>query len=111
MSPLEEDSEHWPDEPEEFDPDSLGPDPPSVDPPTDFSSLEDVDDEVFENFVGAAVMLNVSLLALSLGVMLIYFRGDWDYGAPSLLIGAVAAVFVARFYWRFKTRDTDEGKP
>lgn len=108
MNPLEDDDEHWPDEPEEFDPDSLGPDPPSVDTSTDFSSLDDVDDGVFENFVGAAVMLNLALFALSLGAMLVYFRNDWEFGGASLLIGIVAAIGVARFYWQFKSRDGGE---
>lgn len=104
MNPLEEDEEAWPDEPEEFDPDDIGPEPPDATSNIDsrvkasLGATADIDDEVFKAFWGSVVFLNVALAALSIGTMLVYFRGDWAMGGPALLIGAVAAVFTVRFY-------------
>ena len=105
MNPLEEDEEGWPDEPDEFDPDSLGPDPPDSTRSLreSLGATEDVSDDLFRAFWASVLLLNVALAALSLGAMFIYFRGDYGTGAPVLLIGAVAALATARYYWRFKT--------
>lgn len=110
MNPLGGDGDAWPDEPKEFDPDSLGPETPTVDEPTfETVPIEDVPEDVAHNFVGALVMANVALLSLSLGVMLAYFRGDFETGGAAMFIGFVATVFLGRYYWRFKTRDANEG--
>ncbi|MWG36440.1 DUF7322 domain-containing protein [Halomarina oriensis] len=101
IDPFEEDRQDdpWPDEPEEFDPDSLA---PSVDVPeapgTPEFSESDVDDDLFRAFWGAVVMLNVALLGLSLGPMFLYFWGDLRLGGGTTLIGLVSAVFAYRFY-------------
>ncbi len=106
MNPLEEEEDPWPDEPEEFDPESLGPDPPTVEQP-DAAAMEDVSEDAARLFFGAVVMANVALFALSLGAMLVYFRGDWELGGAALAVGAVATLFLGRFYWQFKTRDPE----
>lgn len=102
--------ESGPDEPEEFDPDSLGPDvpeAPDVEPDLEDSfDLQDVDEELATAFWGAAFFLNVAIAALAIGLLLIYFRGDWRNGAAALLAGTVAAVFAARYYFGY-TRDGD----
>ena len=105
MNPIEEDDEGWPDEPDEFDPDSLGPDPPDSTRSLreSLGATEDVSDDLFRAFWASVLLLNVALAALSIGAMLIYFRGDYETGAPVLLIGTVAALATARYYWRFKT--------
>lgn len=114
MNPIEEDDEGWPDEPEEFDPDSLGPDPPDSTRSLreSLGATEDVSDDLFRAFWASVLLLNVALAALSIGAMLIYFRGDYGTGAPVSLIGTVAALATARYYWRFKTgryaQDEDE---
>ncbi|MES3516533.1 MAG: hypothetical protein PPP58_02600 [Natronomonas sp.] len=100
MDPFGDDN--WPDEPEEFDPDSLGPSAPSSEPEIDAEAIEEAPDGLFRAFVGAAVMLNIALFAISLGVMLLYFRGDVDTGGASILIGLLAGVFAARYYVGFK---------
>ena len=110
MTPFEDDEERWPDEPEEFDPDSLGPDPP--DPEPDLESLtsgSEVSDELFRAFWASVLLLNVAVAALAVGAMLIYFQGDYDRGGPALLIGTVAALSTARYYWGVRTgRYTNE---
>ena len=99
--------ESGPDEPDEFDPDSLGPDPPDVEPDLEesFEAAADVDDDLFRAFWGAAVFLNVAIAALAIGLMLVYFRGDWRNGGGALLVGAVAAVFAARYYFGYTRSD------
>ena len=103
--------ESGPDEPEEFDPDSLGPERPDVEPDLEESvaALDDVDDELFRAFWGAAVFLNVAVAALSIGLMLVYFRGDWTTGGGALVVGVVAAAFTARFYFGYTRGDDGNG--
>jgi hypothetical protein len=103
VNPLEDDEDAWPNEPEEFDPESLGPESPgssSVDSQVKESlgATADVDEDLFRAFWGAVVFLNVALAALSIGAMLVYFRGDWAMGGPALLVGTIAAGFTVRFY-------------
>lgn len=110
MNPLGGDGDAWPDEPDEFDPDSLGPDTPTVENPDyETVSMRDVPTHVAHNFVGAIVMANVALFALSLGAMLVYFRADIEAGGASIFVGTVAVLFLGRYYWRFRTQETSEG--
>lgn len=104
--------ESGPDEPDEFDPDSLGPDvpeAPDVEPDLEetFANLDEVDDELVTAFWGAAFFLNVAIAALAIGLMLVYFRGDWRTGGAALLAGTVAAVFAARYYLGYERGDDD----
>ena len=112
MTPLEEDEESWPDEPDEFDPDSLGPDPPDSTPTIreSLGAAEDVSDGLFRAFWASVLFLNVALAAISIGLMLIYFRGDYGTGGPVLLIGIVAGLGTARYYWRVKTGYYSDGE-
>ena len=106
MNPLEEDEGNaWPDEPDEFDPDSIGPDPPDSASTLEesFGATADVSDDLFRAFWASVLLLNVALASLSLGAMFVYFRGDYGTGGPALLVGTVAALATARYYWRFKT--------
>jgi hypothetical protein len=96
---FDEDEDAWPDEPDEFDPYSLGPGIPTVK-----TSEADVPAEVFTAFWAAVLFANVALFAISLGLMLIGFRGDWEMGGPSLLIGVVALGFTFRTYYNFNNR-------
>ncbi|MFD1512289.1 DUF7322 domain-containing protein [Halomarina rubra] len=108
IDPFEEDRDDdpWPDEPEEFDPDSLA---PSVDiPEANDLSESDVSDGLFKAFWGSVVFLNVALLGLSLGAMLLYFRGDVWFGGGSLLVGAVGAVFAYRYYAMYDPEEEQE---
>jgi len=105
VNPLEEEEESWPDEPDEFDPDSLAPDPPDSTRSLreSLGATEDVSDDLFRAFWASVLLLNVAFAALSIGAMFIYFRGDVETGVPVMLIGAVAAAATGRYYWRFKT--------
>jgi hypothetical protein len=106
VTPLEEDeSDAWPDEPEEFDPESLGPETPDSSPTLSESlgASADVPEELFRAFWAAVLLLNVALAALSIGAMLLYFRGDYGTGVPVLLVGVVAGLATIRYYWGVKT--------
>ena len=105
MSPLEEDEERWPDEPDEFDPDSLGPDPPdpTLDQEETLAKSAEISDELFRAFWASTLFLNVAIAALAVGLMLIHFQGDYGNGIPALLVGSVAALSAGRYYWRVKT--------
>ena len=76
-------------EPDEFDPGSLGPEAPGVD--TDSGdSVEidgDVDEVLLRTFWGAVLSLNVAMAAVPLGLLLIYFRGDWELGGLAVAVG------------------------
>lgn len=112
MNPLEENEEAWPDEPDEFDPDSLGPDAPDPTPTIreSLGAAESVPEGLFRAFWASVLFLNIALASLSLGVLLIYFRGDYGTGGPALLIGTVAALATARYYWRVKTGRYTDGE-
>ena len=92
-------SEKSPYEPDEFDPSSLGPDVPE--PP------EGGGGEVASLFWKLVVVFNVALLALSLGPMFAYFRGDTDLG---LQLTAAGLILFAYGYFRYRKflRERDE---
>lgn len=112
MNPFDEDDERWPDEPGAFDPDSLGPDPPDSTPEQAETLAVDADvsDGLFRAFWASALFLNVAVAAVSIGLMLIYFQGDYGNGVPALLVGGVATFGVGRYYWRVKTGRYDDGE-
>ena len=106
VNPLEEDEGNaWPDEPDEFDPDDVGPETPDSTPTLreSFGAAADVSEDLFRAFWASVLFLNVALAALSIGAMLVYFRGDYASGGPALFVGTVAAFATARYYWRVKT--------
>lgn len=81
----DDDADAWPDEPDEFDPDSIGPDPPAS--PGVTTDETDVDEQTFRSFWGAVVMANVGLFCSSLGLMLWYFRGQAVVGLALIVVG------------------------
>ena len=95
MSPLEEDEERWPDEPDEFDPDSLGPDPPdpTLDQEETLAKSAEISDELFRAFWASALFLNVAIAALAVGLMLrattgtAYRRSSSEALPPSVPVG------------------------
>ena len=91
-------------EPDEFDPGSLGPETPGVD--TDGGDTVEIDGDVDEvllrTFWGAVISLNVAMAAVPLGLMLIYFRGDWELGGLAVAVGLIAGVATYRFYHVFR---------
>lgn len=109
MNPLDEDDERWPDEPEEFDPDSLGPETPDIEAAV--AAGADVDEALFRAFWGAAIFLNIAVAAIAIGMLLVYFRGDWTRGGGAILVGLVAAAFTARFYLDYRPDEESEEDP
>lgn len=107
MFPEEEESEDaWPDEPAEFDPQSLGPDIPEV-AQSNGSGDATADSETLQMFYAAVLFANVGLLGISLGPMLWYFRGLTETGAGLTLVGFVALGMTYRQYRLFRTGPAD----
>ncbi|MFC5970177.1 hypothetical protein ACFPYI_02420 [Halomarina salina] len=100
---LEDDDDPWPDEPEEFDPDSLAPSVEVPEAPTapEFSD-SNVDEDVAQAFWATVVMANVALFGISVGAMIVYFLGDLQTGGMAILVGVVAALFGYRYYAGFQ---------
>lgn len=111
MNPFDEDEDAWPDEPDEFDPDSLGPEAPDPTPTLEESieAAADAPDELVHAFWASVLLLNVAVAAIAVGAMVIFFRGDYGTGAPVVFVGVVAMLAIARYYWGVKTgRYSDE---
>lgn len=107
-------SDLWPDEPDEETPEDRWGDPerdlprapeaPTVPDP----SGNDVPPDVAAAFWGAVVLVNVGLFAVALGPMLIFFRGQWEWGGGLFTVGALALAHAYQRYRRFRTeRDAD----
>lgn len=97
MSP--DDDGDWRDDPDPDLPD-LGPDVPSVDiPSVDTASAEslgageDVDSETFRTFWRLVVVMDVALLALAVGPMFVYFRGNWQRGLLLVAFGLTVGLY------------------
>lgn len=97
-----DETDPWPDEPDEFDPGSLGPGAPET--PT-LSKNTETDDETVQAFWGAVILANVGLFAVSIGPMLAYFEGRTTLGAALFVVGAVA---LGRTYYIYRTQSTSE---
>lgn len=103
----EDPDDPWPHEPDEFDPHSLGPggDPGATDA-EDAGQGDDrpeVDRETFRAFWGAVVVVNVGLFLVSVGPMLVYFRGQTALGGGMALAGLGAFVHAYVIYRRYRT--------
>lgn len=105
--------EPWPDEPDELDPESRWGDPerdlprvPSAPKPT--TREADVDPDVLETFWLSVLLANVAVFGLSLGPMLIFFRGMWLWGGASMALGAVCLLRVYQHYRAFEARRADD---
>ncbi|MFC7226664.1 hypothetical protein N0B31_04555 [Salinirubellus salinus] len=107
MSPFEEDEDAWPDEPKEFDPNSLGPDIPKA-PAAPNLADRDAPRDVANAFWAAVIFANVGLLGVSLGPMLWYFEGMAQLGGGIFLVGVVALGMTYRRYYAFMNREKPE---
>ncbi len=115
MSPPDDDDSSWSPEPEEFDPTSVEPDafdPTSVEPDAfdlDESGIDipeapdptenDVPPGVRRTFWLIVLMANLGLLALSVGVMIVVFRGQLRFGGSLVVLGLLA-LLVGYFRYR-----------
>ncbi|MFC6943198.1 hypothetical protein ACFQE8_25120 [Salinirubellus sp. GCM10025818] len=110
----EESEDPWPDEPAEFDPQSLGPGVPEVpeapEAPDPASGDAELSGDLVKAFWAAVLFTNVGLLGVSLGPMLVLFEGRTDAGVAAFLVGALALAFAYRRYRGYVDRDDgDDG--
>lgn len=98
----------WPHEPDEFDPHSLGPggDPAATggEDARPGDDRPEVDRETFRAFWGAVVVVNVGVFLVSVGPMLVYFRGQAVLGGGMVLAGLGAFVHAYVIYRRYRSR-------
>lgn len=86
---------------------------PTVENPSD--SLPDpstVDPQISRSFMSAVLYANVAVFGVSVGAMLIGFRGQWNWGGFAIAVGLLAGVRVYQTYrafqqWR-EERDAEE---
>lgn len=67
----------------------------------------DADPEIANLFWRLVLVSNVSVAALALGPMLIYFRGWWDLGVQVTALGVLAFAYGAFRYYRFRATQDD----
>ena len=94
-------SDKWPDEPDEPDPESRWDDPendlvsvpsvetPDLDPGSEGAGIE-VDAEVARLFWAAVVYANIALGGVSIGLLLVWFRGQVTVGGAAVAVGVFA---------------------
>lgn len=79
--------------------------PESSETPDEGEATIDVDSRTSRYFWGAVALANVAVGAVSIGLMLIGFRGNWELGGGLVLIGLLAG---ARVYWIYREFRNDE---
>lgn len=89
-------------EPDEFDPTDLGPDPPSVSVPDPADT--EVPPELARVFWVLVVTINVAVLTVSVGAMLVGFRGRWRVGGGLFVLGVLLFVRAGLRYRRYRDR-------
>ena len=106
----EEPEDPWPDEPEEFDPQSLGPGIPEAPAAPDPTSGDvEVSAGLVKAFWAAVVFVNIGLLGVALGPMLVLFEGRTDAGVAAFLVGILSLVFAYRRYRGYVDRNEGRG--
>ncbi|SEH39100.1 hypothetical protein SAMN05192561_101458 [Halopenitus malekzadehii] len=96
----------------------LAPDPPSVEnyenrfPEPDVDDLgagSDLDPRTHRTFIVCVLLSNVALFCVSLGVMLVYFRGQWSIGLGVVGVGVLAGIRTVQHYrsWQQYRRERD----
>ena len=106
----------WPDEPNEPNPEDRWGNPEhdlveniSISEPADPEfSKEAVGGEVSRYFWASVVLVNAAVFALSLGPMLIYFRGQWFIGLGLIGGGTLALGRTYRLYQQFKRESAEQ---
>lgn len=77
-------------------------DPPEETPDT----VRDVPSETFWAFVVAFLSAQTGLASTSLGVLLIWFRGQWTVGSVLVAVGALAlGLTVGVYLWHRSVRE------
>lgn len=66
-------------------------------------SIQDISTETLQQFILLAVLVQVGLLTLSLGLLFLGFRGQLVFGGGLIGVGVLALVASAILYRRRKT--------
>ncbi|WP_121822163.1 DUF7322 domain-containing protein [Halostella salina] len=82
-----------------------GPDDPSVDIPSVDADSDDVPGDLKAMFWTLVLLANGAVLAVSLGLMFIGFRGNWDLGGRLVIAGGLIVVLGWRVHQRYERRD------
>lgn len=78
---------------------------PEVENPADrLPDASEADPAVQSAFWKAVVYANVALFGVSLGLMLVGFRGQWRWGGAAVLVGLLAGVRLYQTYRAFRDR-------
>jgi hypothetical protein len=110
--PPQAEADLLPDDPaENLGTEDLAPDPPTV-PDT---STNEVDADLKKRFWSLVLVFNVALFGMSLGAMLVGFRGRWEVGGAIFAVGAFAFL---RGWWGYRqvsaeaadSEETDDSK-
>lgn len=75
------------------------------DPTEGLPDPDEVDPTVRRSFWTAVLLTNIATAALSLGLLLIWFRARWATGGGLVVIGLLAVVRVYQTYRAFRGRD------
>lgn len=94
-------SEYEPDEPNPEE--EYAPDIPSVSIPD--TAEADVPPGLLTAFWSVVVSLNVGLFATSLGLMLVYFRGQWRLGGGVFVLGVATLAYGYLKYRGYRRRN------
>ncbi|WP_276300617.1 DUF7322 domain-containing protein [Halorussus lipolyticus] len=104
--PPQAEADLLPDDPAEGLGADLGPDPPSV---PDLSQNEDeADPELKKQFWSLVLIFNVALFGMSLGLMVVGFRGRLQVGGAIFLAGAFAFLRGWRQYQKVTDGDDED---
>lgn len=95
---FDDSTEHEPDEPES----TYAPDIPSVSVPD--TSDVDVPPAMARMFWRVVIAVNIGVLAVSLGLMVGYFRGQWRLGGAAVVLGVGTLLYGYLIYWRHQNR-------
>jgi hypothetical protein len=115
---VSDDDGRWPDEPDdpgrlddvEPDPESeLAPEAPEVDvPEPPDPSSGDASEGLVRSFWKLVAMFNLALFAVSLGPMLVVFRGEWVNGGAVFFLGVAVFVYGYVRYRRARAQFGDD---
>lgn len=109
----------WPDEPKETNPEDRWGNPErelveniTIDAEPEFSGdevpTEAVSADGSRQFWASVVLANIAVFALSLGPMLIYFRGQWTLGLGLVVGGVVVVGRIYSLFREFKDKSDEE---
>lgn len=75
-------------------------------------NVGDVDEDTFSAFLASVVLTNAGVFAVSLGLMLWYFRGMQQIGGGLVIVGLLALLRTYQHYSEWKqSRDEDSENP